>query len=187
MIDIEYQFPDGRVQRVRKVSPVQTRRGAESYEQKLRQALLEGTFRKEMPTFSEFSEEFLSNYAVANNKPSEIASKRYILKMHLVPALGSKRLDEIRDDTIERFKAQQLGKELSPKTINNQLGVLGTLLRLAQSWERIKEVPTVKRLRVTRPKFDFLGFEETEHLIEAGTSEAVWQSLRSIRVCVLVS
>lgn len=44
MVHIEYTHPDGRRQTVRKVSPVQTRRGAERYERELRQALLDGTY-----------------------------------------------------------------------------------------------------------------------------------------------
>jgi len=40
-VDIVYQHPDGRVERVQKVSPVQTRRGAEDYERQVRQALLD--------------------------------------------------------------------------------------------------------------------------------------------------
>ena len=60
-------------ERIRKKSPVDTKRGAEEYERQLRQARLDGTFRKEataaVPTVEEFSKEFLSVYAEANNKP----------------------------------------------------------------------------------------------------------------------
>ena len=53
------------------------------------------------PTLVAFSKEFLSTYAVNNNKPSSIESKRYMLEMHLVPALGCHRLDEIGQKEIE--------------------------------------------------------------------------------------
>ena len=43
MIDIQITMPDGSITRVRKVSPVPTRRGAEQYEREVRAALLEGT------------------------------------------------------------------------------------------------------------------------------------------------
>jgi len=36
MVDVDYEQTDGRRVRVRKVSPVQTRRGAEEYERQLR-------------------------------------------------------------------------------------------------------------------------------------------------------
>jgi hypothetical protein len=39
LVDIVFEHADGRVERVRKVSPVQTKRGAERYEQQLRASL----------------------------------------------------------------------------------------------------------------------------------------------------
>src|SRR5260370_40514628 len=94
-----------------KRSPVQTRRGAEEYERQVRQELLAGTYGKgevvSRPTPEAFSKEFLSTYAVNNNKPSSIESKRYMLKMHLVPALGGHRLDEIGQKEIETYKSQK--------------------------------------------------------------------------------
>ena len=41
LVDVVFQHPDGRKQRIKKKSPVQTRRGAEDYERQLRNALLE--------------------------------------------------------------------------------------------------------------------------------------------------
>ena len=46
MIDINYEHPDGQIERVRKVSPVQSRRGAEQHERSIRQALVDGTYGK---------------------------------------------------------------------------------------------------------------------------------------------
>ncbi len=46
MIDVVFTHPDGRRQRVRKKSPVQTKRGAEEYERSVRQALLSGQYRR---------------------------------------------------------------------------------------------------------------------------------------------
>ena len=40
IVDISFEHPDGRRERVRKVPPVQTRRGAERYEREVRAALL---------------------------------------------------------------------------------------------------------------------------------------------------
>ena len=65
MVDVKLQHPDGRVQRVRKVSPVQTRRGAEAYERDLRRSLLDGSFgRKESeqaPKLAEFRSKVTQN------------------------------------------------------------------------------------------------------------------------------
>jgi len=41
-VDIVFEHADGRVERIRKVGPVHTHRGAEAYERQIRQSLLEG-------------------------------------------------------------------------------------------------------------------------------------------------
>src|SRR6516164_4544948 len=109
-VDIDYQHADGRRERVRKVSPVQTRRGAEQYEREVRQHLLAGSYGKEViitreaPTLTQFLEPFLT-YSENNNKASTVASKRQMLANHIVPFFGSKKLDGIGPADIESFKA----------------------------------------------------------------------------------
>jgi len=170
MVDIKFQHPDGRVERVRKVSPVQTRRGAEAYERDVRQALLGGTHgRKEDQnlTVSKFAEEFLTVYAETNNKPSEVESKRMILNLHLVPAMGRLRLEEIGQRHIEAYKSRKAKEGLKAKTINNHLAVLGRMLGIAVEWGFLEHQPKVRWLKTPEPQFDFLSFEEAEALLHA--------------------
>ena len=89
-VDFVFEHPDGRHERIRKVSPVQTRRGAEQYERELRQALLDGSRkeRKEAPRFAAFAQEFLEVYAATNNKFSTLTAKKSAFKHHLLPAFG---------------------------------------------------------------------------------------------------
>ena len=82
-VDVKFRSLDGREQRIRKFSPVQTKRGAEQYEQQLRQSLLDGTYgqeekevHREQPTLAVFAKEFIDTYAKANNKPSEVQTKQ---------------------------------------------------------------------------------------------------------------
>ncbi|HEY8207329.1 MAG TPA: tyrosine-type recombinase/integrase [Myxococcaceae bacterium] len=110
-VDVKYRHPTGKVDRVRKASPVNTRRGAEEYERQVRHALLTGTFGKEeqnepgrVPTFGEFVPRFIT-YSENNNKHSSVVTKRQILDDHLVPAFGSMALDAIGLAQIEDFKA----------------------------------------------------------------------------------
>src|SRR4051794_22631061 len=57
------------------------------------------------PTLAEFSQRFLDGYARANRlKPSGIASKETVLRIHLVKAFGEKRLDEISTEDVQRLK-----------------------------------------------------------------------------------
>jgi integrase len=174
-VDIVFAHPDGCEERVRKVSPVQTKRGAEQYERELRQALLDGTFgkagkeesqpRREVPTLNGFSQEFVDTYARTNNKPSSVEAKSMILRIHLKPALGSLRLDRIGPRELERYKAEKLTAGLSPKSINNHLTVLRRMLDVAREWEIISAVPKVKWMRCPKPKFDFFDFSEAERLV----------------------
>lgn len=171
LVDILFEHADGRAERIRKKSPVQTRRGAEEYERQLRGSLLGGTYGKEgageaAPTLDEFAERFLGN-ADTNNKPSTAYAKKKIVENHLGPFFGAMRLNEIGPEDVERFKEQQVAAGLSPKSINNQLGALRRLLELAREWGRIAVAPKVKELRLPPQSFEFLTFDEADRFLAA--------------------
>src|SRR5262249_2309888 len=79
MIDVDLELPSGERGRGRKVSPLNSRRGAEHYERELRHEILAGTYGRgpatPVPTLAEFEAEFIENYAKVHNKPSEVESK----------------------------------------------------------------------------------------------------------------
>lgn len=166
-------------ERIRRRSPVDTKRGALDFERRLRQQLLDGTFEidkeveptQEIPTFAAFAVEFLSTYARANNKPSEIHSKETMLRVHLTPAFGKLKLTEVDMRSIERYKAKKLDSGLSPKSVNNTLTCLRRMLVLAMEWGLLKELPRVKWLKAPKPEFDFLDFEEAERLLKHADEE----------------
>ena len=64
MVHVTHTWPDGRKQTIRKVSPVQTKRGAEQYERELRRQIVTGQWeegtKKETPTLKGFVDEFLA-------------------------------------------------------------------------------------------------------------------------------
>jgi integrase len=162
VVDVVFEHPSGRLQRVKKASPVNTRRGAEQFERTIRQSMLEGTFGKEAheaPTLKRFSERFLK-HAITNNKPSSVKTKQDILRKHLIPTFGHRRLDDIGPEQIEGFKSSCLAEGLHPKSVNNYLTVLRKLLSLGVDFALIKEVPPIKWLRAPPPAIDFLTFEE---------------------------
>lgn len=178
-VDFRFQHADGRTERVRKRSPIQSKAGAEEFERKLRTALLEpaGVARKEVPKFSEYASEFMQTYAVANNKPSEQASKASMLKHHLLPAFGKMRLDEIKAHPIEMLKAELLAKGISRKRVNNVLACLGKMLRYAHEIELVGTVPRIRLLKIAPQKFDFLTFDEYLRLIEATKADRERQAI----------
>ncbi len=173
--DFWFRYPDGRRERIRKRAPVNTKQGAERYEREIRSELLDPSpppgSERQVPTLKEFSKEFVEVYSATNNKPSTLKNKRMILELHLIPAFGRMRLDQIGPREIEVYKAQRLKKGLSPKTVNNHLTVLRRCLALAVEWRLLTHVPMVKWLRPPRPQFDFLGFKEADRLVAAADAE----------------
>ena len=156
-VDIRVVSPDGtRHKRERKHAPISSRsavvRWAAARERFLFEQLLSPPqkTRKEVPTLGEFAPRFIESHAKANRlKPSGIASKTALLRLYLIPAFGRRRLDAIKNEDVQRLKAQLEVK--SPKTVNNVLTVLSVLLKKAIEWEVIERMPcTVKLLRVDK-------------------------------------
>lgn len=181
MIDFIFEFPDGRIERIRRKSPVQTRRGAEQFERQLRERMAKPDYlaqkRKEAPTLNKFAEEFIQTYAETNNKPSEVQSKKGILKRYLEPELGRMRLDQITVREIDKFKAKLLKRGLSPKTVNNALAVLSKMLRYAEEIDLIGSVPRLHMLKTPPPEFDFLTFKEADRLLKAAEKDPDWHAM----------
>lgn len=171
IVDVNFEHPDGRQERVRKVSQVQCKRGAEQYERQLRQALLDGTYGREeaepAPRLKDFEEEFITKYCEANKqKPSGIDTKQSVLRNHLVPLFGERRLDSFTPADEDRLKAHF--KRNSASTYNNSASVLNVVLKAAQRWGKVGHVPhrfqLLKRDK-SRPKF--YDFDQFERLVEA--------------------
>jgi hypothetical protein len=73
-----------------------------------RHLILKGPTRvsKEVPTLHEFAPRFVEGHAEANQqKASGIHAKRVILRVHLLPFLGDKRLDAITTEDVQRLKS----------------------------------------------------------------------------------
>ncbi len=89
-------------------------------------------------------------YARANrHKPSGIAAKETVLDVHLLPALGATRLNDISTEQVQRFKHRLQNR--TPKTVNNVLTVLNVLLRKAVEWGVIeRKACTIRLLSIPR-------------------------------------
>ncbi len=166
-------------ERVRKKSPVDTKRGAEEYERLLRDRLLRGepldgsapAGEEEAQNAGIYFDEWLDTYALTENKPSEYDSKKTIIRLHLGPFFGKLRLDQIDEERIARFKAAQIKKGLKAKSVNNHLTVLRKALVTAKEWKRLAAVPVVKWLPTEPPTFDFFTREESDRLLAATPKE----------------
>jgi Phage integrase, N-terminal SAM-like domain len=97
------------------------------------------------------------------NKPSTQQDKASILRNHLTPSFGRKRLHDITCAAIQDYAAGKAMK-LSKKTVNNHLTVLRRLLVVAKKRGLIQAVPEIEWLKAPKPEFDFLDFDEADRL-----------------------
>jgi hypothetical protein len=107
----------------------------------------------------------VDGHARANrHKPSGIASTQSILKWHLVPAFGTRRLDAITSEQVQRLKLA-LSKR-APKTVSNVLTVLSSLLKKAVECGELERLPCViKLLRNPKRAMGFHDFDQYERLL----------------------
>ncbi|HEY4015552.1 MAG TPA: tyrosine-type recombinase/integrase [Polyangiaceae bacterium] len=188
-VDIRFTYPDGAPFRRRIKAPVESKSAAKRWGETREAMLLREPSpserpqpdAKEIPTLREFGPRFVENYARANRqKASTIAGKESILKAHLYPRLGDKRLDAIGDEDVQALKSS-LAKR-SRKTVNNVLAVLGKLLKVAVKWKVICNLPcTVELMKVSNVVVKFYEFGQYKRLVEAADRYDV----RSLTVILL--
>ncbi len=173
-VDIRVQFPDGSQRRERKKLSVTSKSAAQRWaEERERHLIRHGPPqpKKEVPTLKEFASRFVNGYARANRqKPSTIFSKEMVLRVHLIPFVGHKRLDAITNEDVQRLKEWLQAK--SPKTVNNVLAVLSRLLKVAVEWNVIERMPcTVRLLKIPKSSASFHDFEQYERLVRAARDD----------------
>ncbi len=97
-----------------------------------------------------------------------------MLKLHLSPFFGSRKLAEIGPAEIEAFKAKKLAEGQSKRSINNHLTALRKVLSLAAEWNEIPKAPKVKGFKVKNEYIteeQFLTFDEAERIVRAAAPE----------------
>jgi integrase len=80
------------------------------------------------------------------------------------------RLDEIRQETIERFYATMVRKDLSPKSRKNIASTLRRILASAVEWGVLDALPRFPRIRVPEASFDFFNREESDAVVATARS-----------------
>jgi integrase len=173
LVNVRTRLPNGAKHRERHRVRLTTKSAAQRWGQDRERYLVQHGIpqptqpTKEVPTLKDFAPRFLDGHARANRqKPSGIAAKENILNVHLIPSLGTKRLNAIANEDVQRLKGQLQHRK--PKTVNNVLGVLSVLLKKAVEWEAIERMPcAVRLLPVPKPSVRFHDFETYERLIAA--------------------
>lgn len=139
---------------------------------------------KSIPTLLAFADTFLAA-AKLSNKPSSIENKESMLRRHILPRIGDLPLCDvdfavIQDLTLALKESRNLvctrkPRTTHPNTVNKVLGCLKHVLRLAHKRGLIEEIPEITKLAAPQAKFDFLTFEEADHLVAAAEGE--WRTM----------
>ena len=174
-VDIRFTYPDGTPFRRRMKAPVESKSAAKRWGEAREAVFLREPSPSDRPqqetketlTLNEFGPRFIDNYARANRqKASGVASKESVLRIHLYPRMGKRRLDAITDEDVQALKSALSVK--SPKTVNNVLTVLSKLLKVAVKWKVMKTMPcAIELLKVPAPLPKFYEFSQYRGLVEA--------------------
>lgn len=169
-VDIRVESGDGTEVRKRVKAPTSNASAAAKWARRReRELMFFGEFLPvtEVPDLATFAPQYLDRYARANRqKPSAIASQEAILKNHLLPRFGHLKLDQLTVEDVQKLKGAL--REMTPKTVNNILSVLNSILRVAVEWQVIVEKPcAIKLLRTARTDAAFFDFAEYARLVDA--------------------
>jgi integrase len=167
-VDITLPLPNGSRYRERKLVSESSKSAARHWGQERERHLLQHgppITPKEVPTLEQFAPRFVDGHVRANrHKPSGVATVQSIVKWHLVRTLGPKRLDAITNEQVQRLKLAMADR--APKTVNNVLTVLSTMLKKAVEWGELDRLPcTVKLLPNPKKTMGFHDFDQYERLL----------------------
>lgn len=123
---------------------------------------------KARSTLADMSKIWLHDYGEVHKTKGSLIRDKQILKDYILPALGDKYLDEIEKyDIIQLQASLKTGNRLSPKSINNIMGLLKKILKDALSWGYCeKNVGAgIKPLKCPEQDFAFWTFAERDRFL----------------------
>jgi Phage integrase, N-terminal SAM-like domain len=88
----------------------------------------------ERQTVGQFLARWLEDSAKVSTRPPTHELYSQLVKLHIIPAIGSLRLEKVTPAHVQRIINQKLNSNLSPKTVRHIWGVLATALGRAAKW-----------------------------------------------------
>ncbi|MDQ7082687.1 MAG: tyrosine-type recombinase/integrase [Aquificota bacterium] len=86
----------------------------------------------------------------------------------LIDFFGNKRLREINEYIVEKYKQKRLEEGVSKSTVNKELTILKAIFNKAKEWGIYKgAVPEIKKFKDKNERLRYLTYEEARKLIEA--------------------
>ncbi len=122
-----------------------------------------------MATLAEFVERWRAD-VLSQRKPSTVKAADSHLRCHILPQLGSLRLEELGKETIQAFLTR-LSQQHTHKTVQNILATLSAMLNTAKDWGYICEGLSRRGLalppRRERTRVHFFDADQARRIIAA--------------------
>jgi integrase len=142
------------------------------------------------PTIAELATKYLAEYAEPRLKPSSVCQFRKLLRLYILPRLGSRRVGEITQGDVERLHTSLMK---TPFMANRTVALLQAMLTLAERWEMrphnsnpcksVRRFPEPRRERfLTDTEFTRLG-KALREIEESNPNR--WAAVAAIRLMIL--
>jgi integrase len=134
---------------IRRSTDVTDRKLAERIYFKVRGLMADGTGVETPPTrphrtVKDLLERYLRDHS-APNKGALTHRRDHSLAAHLLRAFGEVPLDQLRPARLAEYKASRRAQGIAPKTLNDELGLLGHAYKLGmREWEWVTDNPVLK-------------------------------------------
>jgi integrase len=130
------------------------------------------------PTFGEFSETWLAENEVRWRRTTR-GLRRDMIRSHLFPRFGEMRVGQVTRAELLEFRAdlakrrgKQPGTTISPKTVNEVMGVLSNIIdEAADRYEFVSPAQRIKRLKVPRKDIQPFNLDQALRIINTARAD----------------
>jgi integrase len=127
----------------------------------------------ERQTVGQYLEEWLEDYARVSTRPRTFQRYVELVRLHIIPAIGSIRLEKLTPSNVQRLLNDKHTAGLSPKTVKHIRGVLNTALGRALKWGAVARnvAALTDAPKAVRPEIRCFTTDEARRFIEAVRGE----------------
>jgi integrase len=138
---------------------------------------------KSMPTFTEFSADYLKLVRQYKRSASADESK---IRLYLLKHFGRFRLSEISARDVQSYH-HEIAKHRAPSTANRHLALLSKMFNVAVEWEILEKSPcrNVKKFKEDNQIQRFLSSDEIRRLYEAMENEPNKTAVNALKLLLL--
>lgn len=141
--------------------------------------------KRSVPSFATLAQQVIEHNAGYQRNP---ANAERVIRCHLLPQWGSKRLDEIKSPAISTWLAQKR-KVLAPATVEKLRVTMNRMFELAAEWNMAGASPnpvrSVKRVRFNNRRDKYLTADEAKRLLAACDASLCKQLGSIVRLLLL--